>query len=168
MYSIQVNYLASTWWLIAIPVLYLGTLVGLLPIANCALVQKQLRQTLQDPIQDVSPKTLDDNTLEKSLSANLQALTLMEDRDNQELADTQKTRLVASESDSKKEEKECDSPIPKYVVAEKVQRLQEDEQKYNIYMSMFGYEGDNSDLDSEMDMELEGHAYLFLDLKQSS
>ena len=30
--------LASTWWLIAITELCLGTLVGLLPITNCALV----------------------------------------------------------------------------------------------------------------------------------
>ena len=43
---------------------------------QCSLIdykqlEQQLRQTLQDPIQDVSPKTLDDNTLEKSLSDNL-------------------------------------------------------------------------------------------------
>ena len=135
---------------------------------QCSLIdynqlEKQLRQTLEDPIQDMSPKTLDDNMLEKSLSDDLQALTLMEDRDNQELPDTQKTRLVASESGSKKEEKECKSPIPEYEVTEKVQRLQKDEQKYNIYMAMISYEGDKLDLDSETDTELEGHAYLLLD-----
>ena len=33
--------LASTQWLIAITELHLGTLIGFLPIANCALVQTQ-------------------------------------------------------------------------------------------------------------------------------
>ena len=67
------------------------------------------------------------------------------------------------ESNSKKEEKECKPPIPKYEVTEKEQRLQEEECKYNIYMSMFGYEGDDLDLDSETDLELEGHALPYLD-----
>ena len=131
------------------------------PLIDFKQLEKQLRQTLQDPIQDVSPNTLDDHTLEKSLSDNLQALTLKEDRDNQNLADTQDTSPEALESDSKKEEKECESSMPK--VTEKEQRLQEEEQKYNIRMSTFGYEGDDADLDSEMDTKLEGHAYPFLD-----
>ena len=45
-------------------------------------LEKQLKQTLQDPIQDISQNTLDNHTVEKSLSKDLQALTLKEDTDN--------------------------------------------------------------------------------------
>ena len=126
-------------------------------------MEKQLKQTLQDPIQDVSQNTLDDHMLEKRLSNDLQALTLMEDRDNQNLVDTQETRLEVLEDNGKVEEKEWKTPILKYEVAEKEQRLQDKEPRYNIYMSTFSYEGDDLDLNSETDRELEGHAYPFLD-----
>ena len=43
------------------------------------------------------------------------------------------------------------------------ERWLKEEEKYNVYVSMIGYEGDDSDLDLEMDMESEGHAYPFLD-----
>ena len=48
-------------------------------------------------------------------------------------------------------------------MTEQERRLQEEEEKYNIYISMIGYKGDDSDLDLEMDMESEGHVYSFLD-----
>ena len=41
--------------------------------------------------------------------------------------------------------------------------LQEEEGKYEIYMSNFGYEGDNYDLDSETDTESDATAYPYLD-----
>ena len=76
---------------------------------------------------------------------------------------TQETRLVVSEDNNKMEEKECEMSIPKYEMTKQELRLQEEEQKFNIYMSTFSYEGDDLDLDSEMDMESESHAYPFLD-----
>ena len=48
-------------------------------------------------------------------------------------------------------------------MTEQDKRMQEEEEKYNIYMSTFGYKGDDSDLDSETDTDLEGHTYQFLD-----
>ena len=42
-------------------------------------------------------------------------------------------------------------------------QLQHKEEKYRIYISTFSYEGDNSDLDSEMDSDSNVTAYLFLE-----
>ena len=133
------------------------------PLLDFNQLEKQLKQTLQDPIQDVSQNTLDDHMVEKSLSKDLQDLTLKEDADNQNLADTQGTRPEVLEDNNKVEEKECKTLVLKYEMTKQDLRLQEEEHKYNIYMSTFSYEGDDSDLDSEMDTESESHAYPFLD-----
>ena len=93
----------------------------------------------------------------------MQALTIKEDTENQNLVDTQETRPEVSEDNDKVEEKECKTSVPKYEMTKQELRLQEEEQKYNIYMSTFDYEGGNLDLDSEMDMESESHTYPFLD-----
>ena len=42
-------------------------------------------------------------------------------------------------------------------------QLQEEEEKYGIYMSSFRYEGDDSNLDSRMDTESDITAYPYLD-----
>ena len=42
-------------------------------------------------------------------------------------------------------------------------RLQHEEEKYGIYMSTFGYERDDSNLDSEMDSNSNATAYPFLE-----
>ena len=83
--------------------------------------------------------------------------------DNQNLADTQETKQEVLEDSNKVEEKECETSVPKYEMTKQELMLQEDEQKYNIYMSTFGYEGDDLDLNSETDMESESHTYPFLD-----
>ena len=101
--------------------------------------------------------------VEKSLSKDLQALTLKENTDNQNLVDTQETRPEVSEDNNKVEEKEHETLVLKYEMTKQELRLQEEEQKYNIYMSTFSYEGDDSDLDSKTDMESESHTYPFLD-----
>ena len=46
------------------------------PLLDFNQLEKQLKQALQDPIQDISQNTLDDHMVEKSLSKDLQALTL--------------------------------------------------------------------------------------------
>ena len=97
------------------------------------------------------------------MADDFQALTLNENRDRKDLPDTQVNKLVVPENNNKEEEKKGKSPIPEYVVTEQERRLQEEEEKYNIYIGMTSYKGDNSDLDSETDTELEGHAYPFLD-----
>ena len=42
-------------------------------------------------------------------------------------------------------------------------QLQEEEDKYRIYMSTFGYEGDDSDLNSGTDTESDVTTYPYLD-----
>ena len=84
------------------------------PLHDFNLLEKQLQQTLQDPIQDISQDTLDDHMVEKSLSKDLQALTLKEDVDKQSLADAQVMKPEVPEDDNKVGERECKSLVPKY------------------------------------------------------
>ena len=58
---------------------------------------------------------------------------------------------------------EDDSSVPPYKMSEQELRLQKEEVKYNTYISAIGYEGDNLDLETKMDTNLEGQAYPFLD-----
>ena len=53
--------------------------------------------------------------------------------------------------------------MPAYKMTKQELQLQEEEEKYRVYMSTFGYKGDNSDLGSEMDTESDSHAYPYLD-----
>ena len=101
--------------------------------------------------------------VEKSLSKDLQALTLKEDVDKQNLPDAQVAKPEVSGDDNKVGEREHETSMPKYKMTKQEIWLQEEEEKYRVYMSTFGYEGDDSDLDSEMDMESESHGYQYLD-----
>ena len=122
------------------------------PLLDFNLLEKQLQQTVQDPIQDAAQDTLDDHMTEKSLSKDLKTLTLKEDIDKHNLADAQVMKLEEPEDDKKVGERECKTSVPKYEMAKQELWLQEEE-KYRVYTSTFGYEGDNSDLDSETDMK---------------
>ena len=105
--------------------------------------------------------------VEKSLSKDLQALTLKEDVNNQNLADTEETRPEVSEDNNKVEEKECKTLVLKYEMTKQELRLQKEEQKYSIYIRTFSYEEDNLDLASETDTESECYAYPIPRLKCS-
>ena len=104
-----------------------------------------------------------DNKIEKDLTQDLQALTLKEDADMQNVADAQMTTSEVLENNDKAKEEEDVTLVPAYKMTKQELQLQEEEEKYGVYMSTFRYEGDNSDLDSETDTESEGHAYPFLD-----
>ena len=67
------------------------------------------------------------------------------------------------EDKCKAEGMEDDDETPIYNMTEHEQRLQCKEEKYDIYMSTFGYEGDDSDLDSDMDTDSNAMAYPFLE-----
>ena len=83
------------------------------------------------------------------------------DSDKQDPPDSQTDKMEVMD-DNKKEEDEGHKLLKaEYIARQKIQ--QEEEERYNVYMSTFGYEGDNSDLDLEDDMESKGHAYPFLD-----
>ena len=59
-----------------------------------------------------------------------------------------------------KEAKEDDPTT--YNVTNQEVRLQHEEEKQGIYMSTFGYEGDDSNIDSEIDTDFNTTAYPFL------
>ena len=67
-------------------------------------------------------------------------------------------------------EKECkvegiqnENATPTYNMTDQEQRLQCEEEKFNIYMSTFGYEGDDSNLDLETDLDSNPMAYPHLE-----
>ena len=71
--------------------------------------------------------------------------------------------LEAPEKKNKTEDANDDTAKPQYQMTKQECRLQEEEGKYEIYMSNFGYEGDNSDLNSETDTESNVTTYPYLD-----
>ena len=65
--------------------------------------------------------------------------------------------------ETKHKEVKEDNPRMMYNMTNQEVRLQHEAEKYRIYMSTFGYKGDNSNLDSEMDSDSNATAYPFLD-----
>ena len=60
------------------------------------------------------------------------------------------------------EEPKEDSSAMMYSMTDQEVRLQHEGEKYRIYMSNFGYEGDDSNLDYETDTDSNATAYPFL------
>ena len=118
-------------------------------------MEQQLQKTLQDTTQDA---VLDNQ--EMDLVNEMQDLTLEQSQDMQS-----KTDILAPPPDvpeMKHEEAKEDDPTRTYNMSNQEVRLQHEEEKYGIYMSIFGYKGDNSDLDSKMDSDFNATAYPFL------
>ena len=78
------------------------------------------------------------------------------------MTDTLFPPLDTSEEKCEAEAMKDDDKIPTYNMTKWEQRLQYKE-KYGIYMSTFGYEGDNSHLDSDMDTDSNAMAYPLLE-----
>ena len=92
----------------------------------------------------------------------MQALTLKGDMDTQTVADAQVTNVEELDNNNKMREEEETLVLP-YEMMKQELKLQEEEEKYDIYTSTIGYKGDDSNLETEMDTESEGQAYPFLD-----
>ena len=89
-------------------------------------------------------------------------LTLKEDTDTQNLTDA--LALLPDISEKKDKDEDSNPPEkPQYKITKQEAKLQEEEEKYEIYMSAFGYEGDDSNLDSETNTESDVTAYPYLD-----
>ena len=91
----------------------------------------------------------------------MQALTLKGDMDIQKLADVQATNVEVLENNNKVREEDKTS-VPPYKMMKQELQFQEEE-KYDIYTSTIGYEGDNSNLETKTETDSEGQAYPFLD-----
>ena len=133
------------------------------PLLDFNLLEKQLQKTLQDTKQDVPQDVLNDSSVEMDLTKGLHDLTLKEDIDIQNLMDTLAPLPESLERKSKTEDANDDTSKSNYKMTKQECQLQEEEGKYEIYMSNFGYEGDNSDLDSETNTESDVTAYPYLD-----
>ena len=133
------------------------------PLLDFNLLERQLQKTLQDTMQDIPQDILNDSSVEMDLMKDLHYLTLKEDIDMQNLMDAPAPLLEAPEKKSKTEDADDDTSNPQYEMTRQEHQLQEEEGKYEIYMSDFGYEGDDSDLDSETDTESNVTAYPYLD-----
>ena len=109
-------------------------------------------------VQDTTWKKMLDRQ-EKDLVNGIDNLTLDEDKTTP--TGTLAPPLDMTEENCKAEGTKDDEETPTYNMTEQEQRLQCKEEKFNIYMSTFGYEGDDSELDSDMDSDLNAMAYPF-------
>ena len=111
----------------------------------------------------MSQDILDNNTVGKDLTKDLQALTLKEDVDTQNSADTWVTKSKVPDNNNIVMKEKDETFMPAYKMTKQELQLQKEQEKYRVYMSTFRYKGDNSDLDSEMDIESDSHTYPYLD-----
>ena len=68
-----------------------------------------------------------------------------------------------SEQKQETEGTEVDSDVMTYNMTEQELKLQQEEEKYGIYMITFSYERDNLELDMDIDMDSNMMAYPYLD-----
>ena len=76
-----------------------------------------------------------------------------------DVTDTSTPQLDVAEKEHEVEGMKDENITLTYNMMEQEQRLQCEEEKFNIYMSTFAYEGDDSDLDMETDSDLNATAY---------
>ena len=125
-------------------------------------LKQQLNLTLKDSSQRTLLQALHHNSPNKKLANKFQAMMLDGNNDKQDPPDSQTDKTEVTDDNKKEEEEGHVLPKAEYIARqEKIQ--QEEEERYSVYMSTFGYKGDDSDLDSEDNMESKGHAYPFLD-----
>ena len=80
-----------------------------------------------------------------------------------DITDNSTPQLDMTEKEHEVEVMKDENVMLTYNMMEQEQRLQCEEEKFNIYMSTFGYEGDDLDLDTEMDSDFNATAYPYLE-----
>ena len=125
------------------------------------LVDAQVIDTTQEMEIDGHEKDLvngmDNLTLDTDKTAPTDALAPKLD-----VTDTSTPQLDTIEKEHEEEATKDKNIILIYSMTEQEQRLQ-CEGKFNIYMSTFGYEGDDLDLDTETDSDSNATAYPYLE-----
>ena len=127
------------------------------------LLEQQLQNALQDTTQDTTKDTRQDTVSDKKetdVTNGMQDLTLEQDKNMTNTTD--KLALPLVKPVTKHEEAKEDDPTTMYNMTDQEVKLQHEEERYGIYMSTFGYEGDDSDLDSKTDSDSDAIAYPFL------
>ena len=136
------------------------------PLLNFKLLEQQIQKTLQDTTQDAPQDTTQDiipDKQETALIDRMKDLTLEQKQDMQNLTDILAPPLDAPKAKHEKTWKDNPTTIPMYNMTEQEVRLQCKEEEYRIYMSTFGYEGEDSNLDSKTDSDSNVTAYPFLE-----
>ena len=80
-----------------------------------------------------------------------------------DITDTLTPQLDMTEKEHDIEGMKDENVIPTYNMTEQKQRLQCEEEKFNVCISTFSYEGDDSDLDTETDLDSNTTAYPYLE-----
>ena len=94
----------------------------------------------------------------------IQDLMLESKPDTQNLTDILAPPLDVPEVKCKGEDRTSEPTTTlTYEMTDQEIQLQQEEEKYGIYMSTFSYEGDNSDLDSETGSDSNVMAYPYLE-----
>ena len=136
------------------------------PLLDFNVLEMQIQKTLQDRAQDIPQDMMHDITTDKQetdLVNGIQDLMLEPKLDVQNSTDLLAPPPDVSEVKSKGED-ETNRPTMTLIyemMAQKIQ-IQKEVEKYGIYMSTSGYEGDDSDLDSKTESESDATAYLYL------
>ena len=80
-----------------------------------------------------------------------------------DVTDTSAPQLDTTGKECKVEGMKDENAILTYNMTDQEQRLQCEEENFNIYMSTFSYEGDDLDLDLDTDLDLNAMAYPYLE-----
>ena len=115
-----------------------------------SLIDTLLDKETQDGTQDMQ---------EEHLISDVENLTLEQDKATPNKTDTLILPPETSEEKQETEGTEVNNNVMAYSMTEQELKLQHEEEKYGIYMNTFGYEGDDSELDTESDVM----AYPYLD-----
>ena len=132
------------------------------PLLDFSVLEKQIRKTLQDRAQDLPQDTTQDITTDKQetdLVNGIQDLTLEPKLDVQNLTDIPAPPLDVPKIKSEGEDETTRTMTPMYEMMAQEIQLQKEEEKYGIYMSTSGYEGDDSNLDSDIESDSNAIAY---------
>ena len=90
----------------------------------------------------------------------------MLDKDKTTPTDTLALQPDITEKECKIEGTKDEDITLMYNMTEQEQRLQCEEERFNIYMRSFGYEGDDLDLDLDTDSDSNAMAYPFLEWRK--
>ena len=137
------------------------------PLLDFKLLEQQIQKIQQDRAKDTPEDTTHNATADKQktdLVNGIQDITLESKLDTQNLTDILAAPLDVPEVKCKGEDRtNKQTTTLTYDMTDQEIWLQQEEEKYGIYMSTFSYEGDNFDLDSKTDSDSILMAYLYLE-----
>ena len=120
------------------------------PLLNFKLLEQQIQKTLQDRVKDIPQDMTHDIMADKQETQNSTDVPAP-------LPDVPEVNCKGEDITNEP------TTTPTYEMTHQEIQLEQEEEKFGIYMSTFGYEGDSSDVDSKMDSDSNVMAYLYLE-----